>query len=1699
MGFWRQLSTLLYKDVFIRKIKRHYFVFFVELLMPTLLVLLAMVLRNNFGESKARWHDAMSYDPMGPFTSSDVALKSSSRVAYAPNGAYFTTVMNEAFPAPRKRSFTTVPELNKFLANESGIDLAIAFASDTNPSQLAYTLQFSRNYEMGVGEKFDFSSNTPRPLRFYEERSLTPSAERSLLWPTMYAIFKAHLNFYNKTLPEDMVPRMRPFPSLEYFADDSPLHGPSFYSVFGSVTGSLIPLCFLFFLSTFAQNNITEKKSRLREMMRMMGLSDAVYWINAVLVGLVPGLAICLILTAGMCFGPNAAIRLSDASLVFCIFVTFTIGAILFVLLVCTLINSPKAGSLLTVLSVLGCWVLVAALLDRAIGSTLMDYVSKPASIKVVSSLAPFIGIYWLLKLIMYTEETGVGLHWSTLADEVIRGDNVTPLSLLLTMVFSWGIYLLLILYLDAIIPWQYGMPKHPLFFLEKSYWISDREESMRLLSPLARDSFEDFEMVEPAPNAGQAVIRLRHVSHNFGPVRAVNDLSLDLYANQITMLLGHNGAGKTTAMNILTGLFAPSEGEVYINGFNVRKETRKARAGVGLCLQHNVLFNELTVYEHLDFFANLKDAPRSTIAGDIQRFLEKLGLTPKVNTLAKNLSGGMKRKLSLANAMIGGSQILILDEPTAGMDPEARREAWAMLQEERLHRTVLMTTHYMEEADVLGDRIAFVAKGHLMCAGSPMFLKKKFETGYKLTLTKSSQTTDVHRALTQVKRLLEADEGVYIASNLGYEFCINIGFPEPSALINLFKELEQNKENLGIESIGISATTMEDVFLKIKEYDEVGISASDSKSKPHLTGGEETIAKFERIPSGLKLILRQMQGLLIKRFHVTRREWKVIWYLVMLPILLTVGYCSFCDTSKEDVTQSVTYSLKEIFGETKGFLVGLEDDIVSRYGANLRRDGVAWSKLPDEDINAYLIKTGRPNPNEYRTQWSAGGNSAGNRTLWFNGEPYHMGAAALARWQEAVLTKITGMDNSSVRVTNRPLGEKHDQPPILDGVLLHIQAIVFISVVAAYLISAAIMFPVQERVTKSKLVQLMSGVNRLTYITSNFLFDFAIMLVPIVALVLICVIMNPREGFRTFPETWVALLFVLVTYAVSMLPLIYALSYLFKSPASALSTIQSFAVLPVIFVGIVVTVVDIFSFFSETRSTYWIKLASFLPGFAVTYAFGNIHVNGRAKRFCSMMEGPMLVHWCENAIVKDFIEPCCHPCPSDHSSYCFKHTTPFTFDPRNGIMFQIMAMCVFGVIGFVLLVLMETYSQHAVVILELINYQTIRNALTVKGIRRLFSTNNIVTDKNDDPVEPEDSDVVEERAFVEEALAKNTTSQNALVVHRLTKYYGTFRAVNGISFSVRHKECFGLLGVNGAGKSSTFGLLTGDLLVSQGNAYIENSDLRSNLSEFQGYIGYCPQENALLDCMTGREMLALFCALRGVPQEQTATIVNHMIELADLTALADKLTSTYSGGNKRKLSIAIAMIGNPRMLYLDEPTAGVDPIARRKIWSTLIAAQRDLGSAVLLTSHSMEECEALCHRIAIMVSGTLRCLGSSQHLKAKFSQGFTVLVKLADDSTVQEKAVCKCMDRLFLGRCQLKRSHQRLLKFHVTSQNLPWSEVFKLILKLRTEPGLAIEDVQVSDTTLEEVFFNFAHVNTTSSPDGDMLDGPSATQQVHI
>ena len=262
-----------------------------------------------------------------------------------------------------------------------------------------------------------------------------------------------------------------------------------------------------------------------------------------------------------------------------------------------------------------------------------------------------------------------------------------------------------------------------------------------------------------------------------------------------------------------------------------------------------------------------------------------------------------------------------------------------------------------------------------------------------------------------------------------------------------------------------------------------------------------------------------------------------------------------------------------------------------------------------------------------------------------------------------------------------------------------------------------------------------------------------------------------------------------------------------------------------------------------------------------------------------------------------------------------------------------------------------------------------------------------------------EDEDVVAEAQRVEaqRQLPDGSGVQDTILISKLRKVYGTGKtAVRELSFGVPSGQVFGFLGINGAGKTTTLQILSGDVLPTSGTAAMAGFDILSQQPEVRRLLGYCPQFDSLMELLTVREHLELYARIKGVPEADVPSVVRKKIADLDLGAYTNKTAGSLSGGNKRKLCVAIALIGDPPLVFLDEPSTGMDPVAKRFMWSVVnrVASEQKLCS-IILTTHSMEEVEALCGRIGIMVGGRLRCLGSAQHLKNRHGRAYAVEVRM--------------------------------------------------------------------------------------------------------
>ncbi|XP_075068753.1 ATP-binding cassette sub-family A member 13-like [Mixophyes fleayi] len=322
-------------------------------------------------------------------------------------------------------------------------------------------------------------------------------------------------------------------------------------------------------------------------------------------------------------------------------------------------------------------------------------------------------------------------------------------------------------------------------------------------------------------------------------------------------------------------------------------------------------------------------------------------------------------------------------------------------------------------------------------------------------------------------------------------------------------------------------------------------------------------------------------------------------------------------------------------------------------------------------------------------------------------------------------------------------------------------------------------------------------------------------------------------------------------------------------------------------------------------------------------------------------------------------------------------------------------------------------------------------------------------------------------------------TAKDRLLMYNLRKCYQTVKnknviAVRDICLGIQGGECFGLLGLNGAGKSTIFKILVGEINPTCGRVVIKTSK-GHEMNMFSAYaedvvIGYCPQKDALDNLLTGWEHLYYYCKLRGISEKHIHKVSSGLCSRLGLDDHIDKLVGTYSGGTKRKLSAAIALIGRPQILLLDEPSSGMDPCSKRQLWKAIKNEVYE-GCAAVLTSHSMEECEALCTRLAIMVNGSFKCIGSPQHIKNRFGDGYSVIVQLNKDS-VSAYAVSDSFKHHFPGAC-LKGQHLSTLEYHVAQQADCLGDLFYVLDTMKKEH--LIESYSITQTSLEQVFIQFA------------------------
>jgi len=286
-----------------------------------------------------------------------------------------------------------------------------------------------------------------------------------------------------------------------------------------------------------------------------------------------------------------------------------------------------------------------------------------------------------------------------------------------------------------------------------------------------------------------------------------------------------------------------------------------------------------------------------------------------------------------------------------------------------------------------------------------------------------------------------------------------------------------------------------------------------------------------------------------------------------------------------------------------------------------------------------------------------------------------------------------------------------------------------------------------------------------------------------------------------------------------------------------------------------------------------------------------------------------------------------------------------------------------------------------------------------------------------------------------------------------------------------------GFLGVNGAGKTTSMEMITGNRIPTRGSGSIKGKSITTEQAEVRKHIGYCPQFDALLPEMTAFETLALYARIKGVPENKVEDYCAQQIQQLGLSEFAARPCGGYSGGNKRKLSVGVALMGNPDVVFLDEPSTGMDPGAKRFMWGLIASTSQ--RKAVVLTTHSLEEAEALCTEITIMVNGRLRCLGTPQHIRSRFGQGYELEItfsfekeegKSENEMQRQEEILNFLKNSFEFERVQEYFPGHLKVKI---GRSQPLGAIFRTVEANKERMG--INEYAAREFSLEQIFLNFA------------------------
>ncbi|XP_049851531.1 retinal-specific phospholipid-transporting ATPase ABCA4-like [Schistocerca gregaria] len=1685
--------------------------------------------------------------------------------------------------------------------------------------------------QAGLSNVSKLSKYEYNDIEFFDGKVVPPN-------PSYYLYY--HTDFSNLPLVQALVHFIENYCFYHYFADNgidtsgiryniSYMGYPSPPNLFASshipaiISAILYNLVSTVVFASVLSDLVQEKSSKLRASLHRVGLNRMPYylsWITYIL-------AVSALMTLGMCAVgtalPLKIFRNSNFLVMFILYFTLNFSMGCLALFVSTFIHFSDSaltvsylfitfGSFLQFLLTIGDGFVIEFTQD--------SYLPVSSFIRVLFKMFPFgISAYIYNFLLFFTSPLPhqgdnlepIGLSFSSFG---YRSRDL-PRHLTLLSVYSklWIISLVSLVlywYFDNVL-FRIGTKKRPVyFFLTPSYWgIRFKRRSGRGEPPVFQPPPDLLFSMDPNVEAEyrravevvrsgaekEVAINAVNVSKVYKPwyscggksaLRAVDSLSISVRKGEFFTILGHNGAGKTTLFSVLSGESSMTAGYVRYFGYDLDRDSGVVRDMLGCCLQHDMFWPELTALEHLDLLHQIHGVKKEELESRGMELLRLVDLEDVAHHRVDSFSGGMKRRLSFAISCTGDPQILFLDEPSSGLDPENYKRLWRVLQSLKGRVTIVLVTHNMLEAELLSDRVGVMVDGQFKAIGTVLDLKSRFGHGYQVVACTGEEIgREVAERYRREYPYLEVRE----CEGDGTRLEMEVKKSDIERMPELLSALEKDGK---IESWNVSQSSLESVFMSIAEKyelkkayeggerreDEEGVPDAKKEKggvqKSSVAGGEEGKVGGGKVEIGKRVKSYPLSALFKVSWKLQLRRNKystgcvallpalVLVMLVLMKMYLMSEYdrmygdilavrlpnASFYRLKREwprgrlgvvchDCSQSVLYDpgvdpkLLGVAGDASsgsdGYYSSLprwtsrhpisgalitfcsppeltkesDQEVLKKvYGILQTRLKVAASRKPGDglvdlskiplhylytkfhkfsldsrdadapraDMDITLMM------NDYYHSSNPGITFQIRDDLDFvlvnglsnpDGETYKM-ANVLARLQEftvhlrlyrvaisASLNPDDALREIDSDVSLQPVQRAGDKS-FIDKLIAEIFGVGILPYALSLFIPLALYGIVKEKGSQTKQMMYIHGLSPIYYYLNIFIVWSTLYLTSVLLFLLPGIFLVEYIRYAAS-----ALFLFLLGWGLSILSFVFLVSTFVRS--TGVATFIGFGI--AIFVGTLVKsiVVDLYDPFDAYR----------LPPPTWLYLWLQTNFLRCLQLISVPQEGGLLVGqlWA-SSLPPEFVR-----------CLCFLYLCAFIYF----VLFLLSIVFLTGDFSHPHYLAVAFWSRVSGSARDALRrLLPSRCAGSAPAPVRADSAPPSVRADPDSPVHEGLRDVEREAALVSRYATDSSLRDCPLVIQGLRKKYpGGKVAVKEFYLHAPLSTCFGLLGENGAGKSTLLSMLTGTIPITSGTAHICGFDISRQLSSALKCIGCCPQRDILWDELTVQEHLEFYARLGGVHPSKSRKYVKKFLCDVGLYHCRHRRSSKLSGGMKRRLSLSIAICANSYVVFLDEPSCGLDVMNKRQIWDVIQHNKR--GRVTLITTHSMDEADALCDKIGIMAQGSLWCYGNPQYIKTLYNQGANLRVVFSDETLGPEFIKQRIPSSFSVSKLS------NTTEYHIPPSQQPLSLIFQTMLDPSCRAS-GIEDWGLSQPGLEHAFEQIinhvrSHHDPTDSPFSDV------------